>query len=156
MGNYAARLLSFGRQNAGVDRHRLPNHQLVECTERIVVRASSPDSQTWSQMNGTQRKCSHHLLHKFRSFRRKNNRYVVRRLDNPSAGKPIFAPANYLPNYGMDALNFYGELSLQAHRRFGMRTQSRNDVWQHIRRIGLRLIQEFAFLCRAVKHFFIT
>ena len=56
----------------------------------------------------------------------------------------------------MNALDFYGDLPLQAHRRLGMWTQSGNKVWQHIRRIGLGLIQEFASLGRAVKHLFIT
>src|SRR5260370_30310581 len=156
MGNYAARLVRFGRQNADVDGHRLPNHELVECTERIVVRPSSPYSQTWPQMNRTHRKRSHHCVHEFGSFLRENNLDFVGRLNNPSPSEPILAPADDFSDYGINAFGFYGELPLQAYRRLGMRTQSRDDVWQRIRRIRLRLIQEFASLCRAVKHFFIA
>ncbi len=123
MGHYAARLLRFGRQNGGVDGHRLPNHELVECTVGIVVRPSSPDSQTWPQMNRTPRKRSHHSVHKFRSFRGKDNCYPVRRLNNPSAGEPIFASANDFSDYGMNTLDFNRELPLQARGRLGMGTQ---------------------------------
>src|ERR1700723_85833 len=137
MGNYAVRLLRFGRQNAGVDRHRLPNHELVQCTERIVVRTSFPYSQTGAQMNRTHRKCSHYRAHEFGSLLWENNLDFVRRFNNPSPSEPILAPPDDFSDYGMNALDFYGELPLQAHRRLGMRTQSGNDVWQHIRRTGL-------------------